>query len=194
MRQAQFGSFFLFKEGNQDVKPWLFAILRNVCRVEFGRRSRVLLYDVNAEPDQPEGTVPLWREEQDNPETEMLRKLDAQAIQEIEIVGAGEPDSCRTLETTPIFPTDAEPVGQRPVELGDGKQPIQGITVSGRVRCTGRARICARSRIHIQVSNGLSIDALPNYTRNKRENQYDTSSHCNLFNTEWGRNRGTIRN
>ena len=66
-----------------DVKPWLFAILRNVCRVEYGRRSRVLLYDVNAEPDQPEGTVPLWREEQDNPETEMLRKLDAQAIQEM---------------------------------------------------------------------------------------------------------------
>jgi len=68
---------------NQDVKPWLFAILRNVCRVEFGRRSRVLLYDVNAEPDKAEGTVPLWREEQDNPETEMLRKLDAQAIQEM---------------------------------------------------------------------------------------------------------------
>jgi RNA polymerase sigma-70 factor (ECF subfamily) len=68
---------------NQDVKPWLFAILRNVCRVEFGRRSRVLLYDVNAEPDQPESPIPLWREEQDNPETEMLRKLDAQAIQEM---------------------------------------------------------------------------------------------------------------
>jgi RNA polymerase sigma-70 factor (ECF subfamily) len=68
---------------NQDVKPWLFAILRNVCRVEFGRRSRVLLYDVNAESDQQEGTMPFWREEQDNPETEMLRKLDAQAIQEM---------------------------------------------------------------------------------------------------------------
>src|SRR5213079_807980 len=27
-----------------DIKPWLFAILRNVCRVEFGRRSRVVLY------------------------------------------------------------------------------------------------------------------------------------------------------
>jgi len=65
---------------NQDVKPWLFAILRNVCRVEFGRRSRVLLYDVNAEPEKPDGTIPLWREAQDNPETEMLRKLDAETI------------------------------------------------------------------------------------------------------------------
>jgi RNA polymerase sigma-70 factor (ECF subfamily) len=65
---------------NQDVKPWLLAILRNVCRVEFCRRSRVLLYDVNAEPDKQEGTVPLWREAQDTPETEMLRKLDAETV------------------------------------------------------------------------------------------------------------------
>jgi len=65
----------------QDVKPWLFAILRNVCRVEFGRRSRVLLYDVNAEPDKPDDAIPMWSEAQDTPETEMLRKLDAQTIQ-----------------------------------------------------------------------------------------------------------------
>jgi RNA polymerase sigma-70 factor, ECF subfamily len=63
-----------------DVKPRLFAILRNVCRVEYGRRSRVLLYDVNAEPDKPEGMIPLWHEAQDTPETEMLRKLDAETI------------------------------------------------------------------------------------------------------------------
>jgi RNA polymerase sigma-70 factor (ECF subfamily) len=67
----------------RDVKPWLFAILRNVCRVEYGRRSRVLLYDVNAEPDQPQDTIPMWREAQDTPETEMFRKLDAQAIQRL---------------------------------------------------------------------------------------------------------------
>src|ERR1700726_4470319 len=63
-----------------DVKPWLFAILRNVCRVEFGRRSRVLLYDVNAEPDKPEGTAPMWQEAQSTPETEMVRKLDSETI------------------------------------------------------------------------------------------------------------------
>jgi RNA polymerase sigma-70 factor (ECF subfamily) len=63
-----------------DVKPWLFAILRNVCRAEYGRRSRVLLYDVNAEPDKPESAIPLWQETQDTPETEMLRKLDAETI------------------------------------------------------------------------------------------------------------------
>jgi len=63
-----------------DVKPWLLAILRNVCRVEYGRRSRVLLYDVNAEPEKSEGTIPMWQEAQDTPETEMLRKLDAETI------------------------------------------------------------------------------------------------------------------
>src|SRR3954471_19383239 len=26
-----------------DIKPWLFAILRNICRGEFARRSRVTL-------------------------------------------------------------------------------------------------------------------------------------------------------
>ena len=68
---------------NKDVKPWLLAILRNVCRVEHGRRSRVSLYDVNMEPDQLEGASMLWRDAQDTPETEMLRKLDAETIQQL---------------------------------------------------------------------------------------------------------------
>jgi RNA polymerase sigma-70 factor, ECF subfamily len=63
-----------------DVKPWLLAILRNVCRVEYGRQSRVLLYDVDVEPDQLEGAIPLWREAPDTPETEVLRKLDDETI------------------------------------------------------------------------------------------------------------------
>src|ERR1700726_2439002 len=53
-----------------DVKPWLLAILRNVCRVEYGRQSRVSLYDANVEPDQLEGAIPLWREAPDTPETQ----------------------------------------------------------------------------------------------------------------------------
>jgi RNA polymerase sigma-70 factor (ECF subfamily) len=44
------------------------------------RRARVLLYDVNAEPDQPEAAIPFWGEAQDTPETQMLRKLDAETI------------------------------------------------------------------------------------------------------------------
>jgi hypothetical protein len=37
------------------------------------------------------------------------------------------------------------------------------------------------------------MGGLPTYARNKQESEYDTSSHCNLFNTEWGANRGTDR-
>jgi RNA polymerase sigma-70 factor (ECF subfamily) len=77
-----------------DVKPWLFAILRNVCRVEFGRRSRVVLYDVNAEPDNSESAIPLWQETQDTPETEMLRRLDAETIRGLV---ASLPDSFREV-------------------------------------------------------------------------------------------------
>jgi RNA polymerase sigma-70 factor, ECF subfamily len=64
-----------------DVKPWLLAILRNVCRVEFGRRSRLVLYDVSAEEDQAIAPVPLWREPHETPEAELLRKLDRETIQ-----------------------------------------------------------------------------------------------------------------
>jgi RNA polymerase sigma-70 factor, ECF subfamily len=63
-----------------DVKPWLLAILRNVCRVEYGRRSRVMLYEANVEPDQLEGAIPPWREAPDTAETQVLRKLDDEAI------------------------------------------------------------------------------------------------------------------
>jgi RNA polymerase sigma-70 factor (ECF subfamily) len=65
---------------NPEAKPWLFAILRNVCRNEFNRRSRVLPYDLNAEPDEPAAVTPLWRDMEDSPEAEMLRKLDAETI------------------------------------------------------------------------------------------------------------------
>jgi RNA polymerase sigma-70 factor (ECF subfamily) len=64
-----------------DVKPWLLAILRNVCRVEFGRRARVVLYDGNTGNEEADDTVPLWQEAQENPESELLRKLDAKTIQ-----------------------------------------------------------------------------------------------------------------
>ena len=64
-----------------DVKPWLLAILRNVCRVEFGRRARVVLYDGNTGAEEADDTVPLWQEAQENPESELLRKLDAKTIQ-----------------------------------------------------------------------------------------------------------------
>jgi RNA polymerase sigma-70 factor (ECF subfamily) len=65
------------------IKPWLFAILRNVCRTEYARRSVVQLRDVNAELDKAEEAGPLWGEAPETPETTMIRKLDAATIQRL---------------------------------------------------------------------------------------------------------------
>jgi RNA polymerase sigma-70 factor (ECF subfamily) len=69
------------------IKPWLFAILRNVCRGEFARRSSGLNYIdqyVGGETDKDEDAVrPLWQEPQVSPETETLHQRDAQTIRRL---------------------------------------------------------------------------------------------------------------
>src|ERR1700760_2970552 len=69
------------------IKPWLFAILRNVCRGEFARRSSGLHYIdqyVDGETDKDEDAVgPLWQEQQVSPETETLHQRDAQTIRRL---------------------------------------------------------------------------------------------------------------
>jgi len=66
------------------TKPWLFAILRNVCRTEYARRSVVELREVNAELDKSDNTEPpLWGEAPETPETTMIRKLHAETIQRL---------------------------------------------------------------------------------------------------------------
>jgi RNA polymerase sigma-70 factor (ECF subfamily) len=61
------------------MKPWLLAILRNVCRAEFARRASSTVEDV-AEDEQ---ATPLWHETQDTPEEQVLRHRDANAIQRL---------------------------------------------------------------------------------------------------------------
>jgi RNA polymerase sigma-70 factor, ECF subfamily len=56
------------------IKPWLLAILRNVCRSEYARRAEF----VDAEAANSEGVVPLWAEAQDSPETEVLQRLETE--------------------------------------------------------------------------------------------------------------------
>jgi RNA polymerase sigma-70 factor, ECF subfamily len=58
------------------IKPWLMAILRNVCRAEYARRTSAAVAD--AELD--EAVVPLWQEPQQSPEHESLRRKDGEAI------------------------------------------------------------------------------------------------------------------
>jgi RNA polymerase sigma-70 factor (ECF subfamily) len=69
------------------IKPWLFAILRNVCRDEFARRSGVVHYidqSFDGETDEDKDAVrPLWQEPQESPETEMLHQRDAETIRRL---------------------------------------------------------------------------------------------------------------
>jgi RNA polymerase sigma-70 factor, ECF subfamily len=62
------------------IKPWLFAILRNVCHDEFVRRSGPLAPSADSGAEADEDAAPLWHEKQDSPETEMLRRWDAEKI------------------------------------------------------------------------------------------------------------------
>jgi RNA polymerase sigma-70 factor, ECF subfamily len=67
------------------IKPWLFAILRNVCRGEFARRSGALHYDasLDGQADDGEDVAPLWQEPQSSPETEVLQQRDAETIRRL---------------------------------------------------------------------------------------------------------------
>jgi RNA polymerase sigma factor (sigma-70 family) len=71
------------------MKPWLLAILRNVCRAEFARRASSATSPVEdiAENEQ---TTPLWHETQDTPEEQVLRRRDASAIQQL-VAALAEP-------------------------------------------------------------------------------------------------------
>ncbi|NUR11400.1 MAG: sigma-70 family RNA polymerase sigma factor [Mesorhizobium sp.] len=63
------------------MKPWLFAILRNVCNAEYARRA----HRPSAIEDTPGAAeqTPIWRESETSPETEVLRNRDAGAIRRL---------------------------------------------------------------------------------------------------------------
>jgi RNA polymerase sigma-70 factor (ECF subfamily) len=64
------------------MKPWLFAILRNVCRAEYARRANSPTGTIDDVADDAEQT-PLWHETQETPETEMVRDSDATTVRRI---------------------------------------------------------------------------------------------------------------
>ena len=64
------------------MKPWLFAILRNVCHAEFARRAHAPGSVIDELPEGAEPT-PLWHEAQETPETQMLRQRDASSIRQL---------------------------------------------------------------------------------------------------------------
>jgi RNA polymerase sigma-70 factor (ECF subfamily) len=65
------------------MKPWLLAILRNVCNAEFARRGRQETPTDYSEQEPAADELPMWQEPQTSPETLMLRQQDGTTIRRL---------------------------------------------------------------------------------------------------------------
>jgi len=65
------------------MKPWLLAILRNVCNAEFARRGRLDVGADDAETEQTAEQQPMWQEAQASPEAGLLRRHDDETIRRL---------------------------------------------------------------------------------------------------------------
>jgi RNA polymerase sigma-70 factor (ECF subfamily) len=75
-----FRHFETFRGG--PIKPWLFAILRNVCHASYAGGSRLVFTaeDVDAAAA---AAKPIWREDTETPEQTMLRRHDTDTMRRL---------------------------------------------------------------------------------------------------------------
>jgi RNA polymerase sigma-70 factor (ECF subfamily) len=71
------------------MKPWLFAILRNVCRAEYARRATTPTSAIEDVPESAEQT-PLWHEAEETPEAQLVRRWDSDTIRRL-VAALAEP-------------------------------------------------------------------------------------------------------
>ena len=72
------------------MKPWLLAILRNVCNAEFARRGKEELPTDYATDETLAEEMPMWQEPQASPEKMMVRQQDTATIRRL-VAGLPEP-------------------------------------------------------------------------------------------------------
>jgi RNA polymerase sigma-70 factor, ECF subfamily len=65
------------------IKPWLLAILRNVCKAEFARRATRPQPTDKADDVCSERDQPLWQQAPPSPESELLRRHDTETIRRL---------------------------------------------------------------------------------------------------------------
>ena len=75
-----FRHFDTFRGG--AIKPWLLAILRNVCRAEYARRAGALV-GLGESGELPEDAAPLWNEAREAPDAAALRELDGDTMRSL---------------------------------------------------------------------------------------------------------------
>ena len=72
-----FRHFDTFRGG--PVKPWLMAILRNVCHAVYAGNARLVFTAETGETQ----AAPIWREDSDTPEQAMLRRHDSETMRRL---------------------------------------------------------------------------------------------------------------
>jgi RNA polymerase sigma-70 factor, ECF subfamily len=65
------------------MKPWLLAILRNVCNAEFARRRKEEVPTDTTQEDPVTEAMPMWQEPQASPENLVLRQHDGATIRRL---------------------------------------------------------------------------------------------------------------
>jgi RNA polymerase sigma-70 factor (ECF subfamily) len=65
------------------MKPWLLAILRNVCNAEFARRSKEEVPTDYTQNGSLAEEMPMWQEPQASPEKMMVRQQDTATIRRL---------------------------------------------------------------------------------------------------------------
>jgi RNA polymerase sigma-70 factor, ECF subfamily len=65
------------------MKPWLLAILRNVCNTEFTRRGRGEVPTDYPQDESVAEEMPMWQEPQASPEKMMLQQQDSATIRRL---------------------------------------------------------------------------------------------------------------
>jgi RNA polymerase sigma-70 factor (ECF subfamily) len=65
------------------MKPWLLAILRNVCNAEFARRGREEVPTDYSGDASVTDEMPMWQEPQASPEKTMSRQQDSATIRRL---------------------------------------------------------------------------------------------------------------
>ena len=65
------------------MKPWLLAILRNVCNAEYARRGKLEVAADYSENAPIEEEVPMWQEPHASPEAVLLRQQDSDTIRRL---------------------------------------------------------------------------------------------------------------
>lgn len=76
-----FRHFDTFRGG--PIKPWLLAILRNICRAEYARRGALAAMPMDGIDDAQNTCESLWGEAGQSPETEALHRLEGETMQRL---------------------------------------------------------------------------------------------------------------